>query len=165
MVRLPGSTFAFNSILPSATLFDPTNPSTNLIFWLTRRAASGDWLGGGLAWRPPAVACSWFFNKSRMGGTLCPLSWRLADHAWGIFEGVNRVALDPRKPGLVYWAHVVLGIFSRSPAAAGVAWVRTVGSTCLSSSLLIHCGPDPGCALPQRTSFARLPRRGHTRIP
>ncbi len=150
---LPGSTFAVDNSV-SAVVIDPTN--SNNIYVATTYGTRGitevdD--GGAIGTSYPVG-----LYKSTDGGSTFNLIFDPTPITPGEFNwGVNRVALDPSDPAIVYAAAFGLGIFRSSPAESGGAFLEVfVAST---------FNPNPSLEdIFSRPEFALTTKSGHTRM-
>ena len=149
---LAGSAFAVNNSIGSVVI-DPTNPNT--IYVGTTYGVRGftevdDGGSGGSAF-PVGL------YKSTDGGVTFNLLFDPAQLTPGGFnQGVNKVALDPSNPAIVYAGAFGLGIFRTSPADNGGIFEQVFVTSTYSSAGNF----DPF----SRTEFALTTKNGTTRM-
>ena len=150
---LPGSSFAVDNSV-SAVVIDPTN--SNNIYVATTYGTRGitevdD--GGAIGSAYPVG-----LYKSTDGGNTFNLIFDPTPITPGGFNwGVNKVALDPSDPAIVYAAAFGLGIFRSSPAESGGAFLQVFVAATFN--------PNPSLEDPfSRPEFALTTKSGHTRM-
>jgi hypothetical protein len=150
---LPGSSFAVDNSV-SAVVIDPTNG--NNIYVATTYGIRGftevdD--GGSIGTSYPVG-----LYKSTDGGNTFTLIFDPTPITPGGFTwGVNRVALDPSDPTIVYAATFGLGIFRSSPAERSGAFLQVFVAATFNRNPAME---DPY----SRPEFALTTKNGHTRM-
>ena len=150
---LPGSSFAIDNSV-SAVVIDPTNSNTIYVAttYGTRGITEVD-DGGAIGSAYPVG-----LYKSTDGGNTFNLIFDPTPITPGGFNwGVNRVALDPSDPTIVYAAAFGLGIFRSSLAESSGAFLQVFVAATFN--------PNPSLEDPfSRPEFALTTKSGHTRM-
>jgi hypothetical protein len=150
---LPGSTFAVNNSV-SDVVIDPTNFNTIYVGTTFGIRGFTEVDDGGSIGSPFPVG----LYRSNDGGVTFTLIFDPTQVTpGGVNWGINKVALDPRNPAIVYAAAFGLGIFRSSSADNGGVFEQVFVTATYSSNA---ANEDPF----SRTEFALTTKNGNTRM-